>query len=290
MKYAAIAQYTDEYPVSRQCEVLEVSESGYYAWRSRPPSQRDEENAALKVEILKIWQQSRRCYGVPRILAELRAQGQGIGRHRVARLMRELKIQGRSARKRRPRTTQSDPAHFKYPNVLKRNFAAEVPNRKWLTDITYIPTTEGWLYVAGVMDVFSRRIVGLAMDTHMHTDLVERALLMAITERQPSPGLLHHSDQGSQYTSWAYTELLHWQQFTISMSRKGQCLDNAPMESFWATLKRECVDRPFDSLAQAHSEIFGYIMGFYNRQRRHSVYGSGSSSPTRDHFTSFAAR
>ncbi len=187
--------------------------------------------------------------------------------------MRQAGLVTRCRRRRAPRTTRADPSHFKFANHLQRRFHAAAPNRKWIADITYVDTDEGWVYAAGIMDVYSRKIVGLALDTHMETDLVERALHMALTERRPPPGLLHHSDQGSQYTSWSYTSILDGHQATISMSRRGTCLDNAPMESFWGTLKAERAAGRFETVAQAKAQVFAYTMGWYNRQRRHSTLG-----------------
>ncbi len=260
----------DEFPIIRQCEVWGVSESGYYAWQKRVPSQREQTNNRLKAMIYSCWEQYHGLYGAPRIYAELCAEGVHVGRHRVARLMQELGIQGKMARKRCPRTTQVDVTHPIAPNLLNRQFNAQRSDEIWLADIT---TEEGDLYVAGVMDLYSRQIVGLAMADHMRTDLVETALDMACQLRQPASSLLHHSDRGSQYTSHAYQQHLQDAGITVSMNRSGNCLDNAPMESFWATLKRECVDVVFASQAHARTAIFSYIMGFYNRQRRHSALG-----------------
>ena len=271
MTYEQVAACADEFPVSRVCAVLEVSESGYYAWKKRPSSQRVEENQTLKAQIQVIWQDFRQCYGAPRIHAELQAQGYQVGKNRVARLMQTLGIRGKGGQKRRPRTTQSDASHPVMPNVLARQFDAQRPDQVWLTDITYIETEEGFLYTAGVMDLHTRQIVGLAMAEHMRSELTETALQMAFTQRQPNADLLHHSDRGSQYTCSTYQQMLAQPGVTVSMSRTGNCLDNAPMESFWATLKRECADGVFDSFQHAKAEIFGYIMGFYNRVRRHSA-------------------
>jgi len=273
MKYSAIERARDEFPVRRLCAVLGVSESGYYAWLKHEPSLRERENASLRESICALWRQFRGIYGAPRIHAELRDQGVKVGRHRVARLMRQAGIRGKTPCKRRPRTTQSDPTHPVAPNLLDRQFTAHRPDTVWLTDITYIDTDEGYLYLAGVMDLYSRQIVGLAMADHLRTELVETALDMAVTHRCPPPDLLHHSDRGSQYTSHDYRQRVLDCGMILSMSRTGECLDNAPMESFWATLKRECADVPFANHAQARSEIFSYIMGFYNRQRRHSALG-----------------
>ena len=273
MKFAAIEQVRDEFPVSRQCQVLGVSESGYYAWRDRLPSCREQERMMLTEVIYSVWEYYRGIYGAPRIHEELRARGFNVGHNRVAKVMREMGIQGKMCRKKRPRTTTSDPTHTPAPNRLDRDFNADQCDQIWLTDITYINTHEGDLYLAGIMDLFSRQIVGLSMEDHLRTELVEQAFDMALLQRQPEPGLVHHSDRGSQYTSGDYQKRLLDAHMLVSMSRTGNCLDNAPMESFWATLKRECADVVFDSHAQARSEIFRYIMGFYNRERRHSALG-----------------
>jgi len=273
MKYECIQQAHAAFPVTRLCKLFEVSESGYYAWLRRAPSAREIENATLSEQIVQIWREFRGIYGAPRILPELLAKGFRVGLNRVARLMRAAGIRGKTARKRHPKTTQSDPTHAVAPNLLNRNFKIKARNRVWLTDITYLDTDEGWLYLAAVMDLGSREIVGLAMADHMRTELTLAALNMAIVQQRPAPDLLHHSDRGSQYTCHDYQQQLRDAGMIASMSRTGNCLDNAPMESFWATLKRECADRPFDSHLQARAEIFSYIMGFYNRTRRHSALG-----------------
>ena len=273
MKYEVIAQQTEEFSVSRQCEVLGVSESGYYAWRKRPASRRAWENEVLKEQIEMIWESSYGIYGAPRIHAELQARGICVGHNRVARLMREAGIQGKMPRKKRPRTTQVDASCSVSPNILAQRFHANRPNEVWLSDITYIDTHQGYLYLAAVMDLYSRQIVGMAMADHLQTELVDAALDMALQHRHPQATLLHHSDRGSQYTSYAYQQRLNDAGITPSMSRTANCLDNAPIESFWATLKREWVDGVFDTHDQARADIFAYIIGFYNRQRRHSALG-----------------
>ena len=273
MKYQCIQACAGVYPIHRVCEVLDVSESGYYAWLNRPPSQREQSDHQLGERIQTIWKRFRGIYGAPRIHAELYDQGVVVGKNRVAKLMQALGLRGKGSRKRHPHTTQSDPGHAVKANHLNQKFAAPHPDTVWLTDITYIDTDEGYLYVAGVMDLCSRQIVGLAMADHLRSELTETALDMALIQRCPTDKLIHHSDRGSQYTCAAYQNKLTARHITVSMSRIGNCLDNAPMESFWATLKRECADRVFESLTQARTEIFGYIMGFYNRVRRHSALG-----------------
>lgn len=273
MKYDVIDKAKRDYPVRRLCECLDVSKSGYYAWVKRKPSQRDSQDAKLKEMIMGIWYESHQIYGLPRIDVELRDRGIQIGKQRLARLMREAGVQGKTPRRKHPQTTQSDPKNPVVPNLLNRQFAVEKHNEVWLTDITYIETGEGYLYTAGVLDLGSRKIVGLAMADHMRTELTLTALHMAVLQEQPRPGLMHHSDRGSQYTSADYQQQVTDSGMVASMSRTGNCLDNAPMESFWATLKRECADRRFASRDEARTAIFRYVMGFYNQRRRHSSLG-----------------
>jgi transposase InsO family protein len=255
------------------CQVLEVSASGYYAWRRRKPSLRAEANAALVEQIRDIHKTSRRTYGSPRVHAALRRWGHACSRNRVARLMRREGIVGRSPRRKYPRTTQSEPGSPVAPNVLAQDFTAEQPNQKWVADITYVDTAEGWLYLAPVLDLFSRKVVGWSMDNHLYASLVEDALHMAVTRRNPAPGLLHHSDQGSQYTSAAYRLRLAKLECEVSMSRTGNCYDNAVMESFFSTLKSECLTGQFQTRAQARTAIFEFIEIWYNRHRLHSSLG-----------------
>ena len=255
------------------CEVLGVKRSGYYAWRRRGPSDRAKADAALTPVIEAAFQQGRGCYGVPRVHAELQAHDYRVGRKRVSRLMRQLGLSGQRPKRWLPTTTQVNAAHPIQPNILARDFTATAPNQKWVADITYIPTREGWLYVAGIVDLFSRQVVGLSMASRMLTDLVARAWYMAQQQRRPNAGLLHHSDRGSQYTSQRYQVDLAQQQVQVSMSRTAECWDNAPMESFWATLKRECATTMFETRSQAQAAIFEYVMVFYNRTRRHSRLG-----------------
>lgn len=271
MKYEAIARMREDYPVARLCAVLGVSASGYYAWLKREPCPRAAEDATLKGQIVSLWRQFRRVYGAPRLWEELRDQGIRTSIKRVARLMREAGIAGKMARRKRPRTTQTDDTHPVAPHLLNRQFSGKKRNEVWLTDITYIETGEGCLYLAGVLDLGSRELVGLAMADHLRTELVGKALDMALIQQRPQRGIMHHSDRGSQYTSEAYQQKLRDHGFIVSMSRTGNCLDNAPMESFWATLKRECADHVFPTRDSARMAIFSYIMGFYNRVRRHSA-------------------
>jgi len=274
MKYRAIKACQGEFDIRVMCRVLKVSRSGYYDWLKREPSKRAKQEAVLQAKIKTIWQDSRQTYGVPRIQAELHAQGIAIGRKRVSRLMKLMDLKVRKIKPFKPRTTIGDASHPVAANLLDRQFTeVKAPNKVWLVDITYVATQEGWLYVAGVMDLYSRKIVGLSMDEHMRSELVEKALKMAKQSRRPSSGLLHHSDRGSQYTANAYQKQLQKMKVKVSMSRKGNCWDNAPMESFWATLKRECVIDTFASRTEARAVIFDYVMGFYNRRRRHSSLG-----------------
>lgn len=270
MKFAFIADHREAYPVRLMCRVLGVSTSGFYAWQGRPACQRQQANQRLLTEIQAIHERSRQTYGSPRVHAELRARGVVCSRGRVARLMRTNGIVARR-RKRYKVTTQVDARRPVAPNVLARDFTADRPNAKWLADITYIDTYEGWLYLAALMDVYSRRIVGWSMQIHMRSELSEDALLMALGQRKLVDDLLHHSDRGSQYTSGAYQTLLTQAQITASMSGAGSCYDNAMMESFFATLKAECADHRFATRAAARQAIFEFIEVWYNRQRRHSA-------------------
>lgn len=269
-RYRFIAAQRSAYPVRRLCAVLRVSVSGFYDWLKRTPSQRAEANAALAARIRAIHEASRHTYGYLRVHAELRARGEQVGKHRVARLMRQLGLVTKG-RRRFQVTTQRDETQRRVPNVLAGDFSAQAPNEKWVADITYIPTAEGWLYLAGIQDVFSRRIVGWSMSERLTKTLVCAAWEMALGQR--GAPRLHHSDQGSQYTSDAYLRLLEKEHVILSMSAVGRCYDNAMQESFWGTLKTECADQPFPTRAAARTAIFEYIEIWYNRQRRHSALG-----------------
>ena len=268
-----MATHEQEFSVKRMCLVLGVSRSGYYAWRERSPSSREQANATLLAEIRAAYQISRKTYGSPRIHAYLQRKGIVCGRNRVARLMHLHHIVAKKASRRHPRTTQQRPGAKAAPNLLQREFSAPEPNRKWVSDITYIDTAEGWLYLASILDLYSRRVVGWAMADQMDVSLVEKAWQMALTSRHPATGLLHHSDRGSQYTSNTYQEHLNALRCEVSMSRTGNCYDNAVMESFFATLKTECANAQFASRAEARTAIFEFIEGWYNRQRLHSSLG-----------------
>lgn len=272
MKFAFIQAHGEDFDVLLMCRVLGVSRSGYYAWRQRPPSERERADQELAQLIQAAHERSRGTYGSPRVHAELKAEGCRVGHNRVARLMR---LRGLQARRRRrfKVTTQSKPSHPVAPNVLNQQFEAERPNEKWLADITYIATHEGWLYLAVVLGVYSRLIVGWAMGSRLEQELVLRALRMALHQRRPLAELLHHSDRGNQYTAEAYQKLLAAYGITVSMSGRGNCYDNAMMESFFSTLKAECVTEPYATRAEAWQSVFDYIAVWYNRQRRHSALG-----------------
>ena len=272
MKYQFIDDHRDEFEITVMCRTLQVSRSGYYAWRVRPVSAREMANQALKGEIKAIHDESRQTYGSRRIQAELAEKGGSYGHNRIARLMREEGLSAKQSRKFKGTTTESDHDYPIAPNLLNQTFTASQPNEIWLADITYIPTDEGWLYLAGVMDLFSRRIVGWAMSDSLQRQLAISALRMAIDTRQPPPGLIHHSDRGSQYANHDYQAWLTNHHLQASMSRRGNCYDNAPMESFFATLKTELVHhRHYVTRAQAKTDIFEYLEVFYNRSRRHSA-------------------
>ena len=273
MKYHFIAEHSDDYPVVVLCRVLEVAQSGYYAWKKRQPSQRQQADERLAGVIEHAFSQGRLVYGSPRIHAALSRQGIRCGRKRVARLMRQLGLTA-APRKRKPRTTDSAHDHPIAPNLLNRQFTATAPNQRWVGDITVVDTQEGWLYVAALVDLYSRRCVGWAMSAHPDEALVTAALQMAVYHRMPDTSLLHHTDRGSQYTSVGYRHLLATNGIQVSMSRRANCWDNAAVESFWKTLKTECTDRmPLVSHHQARTTIFEYLEVFYNRQRLHSTLG-----------------
>jgi putative transposase len=258
------------YPISLLCKVLGVSRSGYYDWKDRPPSKRARENAALTHRIAEIHQRSRRTYGYPRVHAELRDLGVLCSRKRVARLMRKAGLRG-CIRGRRKRTTLRDVNAVPAPDLVGRNFAATAPDRLWTADITYVHTQEGFLYLAFILDVYSRQLVGWAMATHLRTELVVDALEMALWRRKPAAGLIHHSDRGVQYTALSFGRRLEEAGVVASMGRVGSALDNAISESFVASLKVELLHRHrFISREAARTAIFDYIEGFYNRLRRHS--------------------
>jgi transposase InsO family protein len=266
----------NDYSILSLCGNLDVSPSGYYDWQKRrtSPGPRAAQNQALAKEINIIHAQSRQTYGSPRILDELRKKGHRHGRNRIARLMKQGGLCGRQKGHYRVKTTDSNHDQPIAPNRLAEAPKATTPNQLWVADITYVQTQEGWLYLAGILDLYSRKIVGWAMSEHIDTLLVLKALDMALLHRQPPPHLLLHSDRGVQYASADYRRALGQAGLVASMSRKGNCYDNASMESFWSTLKLELIyRRDFVSHRQARSEIFDYIECFYNRQRSHSALG-----------------
>ncbi len=273
MTFALIEREKAHHAVARLCRVLGVSYSGYYAWRRRTPSERTRSDAALTARLIHLHEQSRRTYGAPRLHADLRAAGVRCGRKRVARLMRQAGLVGCHRRRQRG-TTRRDPADTPAPNQVQRQFVARGPNRLWTEDITAVPTAAGFLYLAVVLDVYSRRIVGWAMASHLRTELVLAALEMALRTRRPARGLIHHSDQGCQYTSVAFGRRCAEADVVPSMGSVGDCYDNAITEAFFATLECELLARhAFSSQEAARTVLFDYIEGFYNTQRRHSALG-----------------
>jgi len=269
------------------CSALEVSPSGYYAWRGRPASTRSRVDRQLKDQIRSIFKGSRETYGSPRIHLQLQHEGIRCGRKRVARLMKQERLKPKKARRFR-RTTVATEAHPKAPNVLDRRFQVDSPDLAWAGDITYLWTTEGWLYLAVLLDLYSRRVVGWAVSNTLSQELVLAALDRAMYERLPEAGLLHHSDRGGQYTSKSYQKRLEDHGVTVSMSRKGNCWDNAVVESFFATLKIELGDS-FSSRKAARAALFDYIEIFYNRQRRHTSLGGISPAQAEARYVVAAA-
>ena len=274
MKFAFVRDHRRVWPVGVICRVLRVSRSGFYAWQRRRPSPRQRCQEELIGKIKTAYAQSRGLYGSPRVYRALLIDGQVVSRNTVAKLMRQERIRARTRRRFVPRTTDSRHQKPVADNLLARNFTAEAANHKWVADITYVPTNQGWLYLAAVLDCFSRKIVGWAMADHLQTDLVSDALTMALERRRPAKGLLHHSDRGVQYASEDYQQLLSRHGMQVSMSGKGDCWDNAVMESFWATLKTELIYQTrYETREQAKASIFEYTEVFYNRQRLHSSLG-----------------
>ncbi len=272
MRYARIDNLRPKYPVAMLCRLLNVSEAGYYAWRRRPPSPRSQENARLAIEIKLAHERTRQTYGPERLQAELADHGIHAGIDRIKRIRRGLGL--RCRQKRKFRVTTDSRHHLPIaPNLLDRQFAVSAPNRVWVTDITYVATDEGWLYLAGVTDLFNGELVGYALDERMTQNLVMQALFRAVAARRPARGLVHHSDRGSQYCAHAYQRLLR--QFGMqASSRKGNCWDNAPMESCWGSLKNELIyHRRFATRGDAKREITEYIEIFYNRIRKQARLG-----------------
>lgn len=263
------------WPVRVVCRALRVARSSYYAWKDGRASPRANQDAALALHIKVIHRKSRGTYGVPRVLAELLAEGHRVGKDRVGRLMREQGLSGTPKRRFRPTTTDSDHDDRVAENLLDRKFTASGPNQAWVGDITYLPTKQGWVYLAVVLDLFSRKVVGWALRSHMRTELCLSALQQAAVARDPAPGLLQHTDRGSQYTSDEYQGALEAIGAIPSMSRRGNCWDNAVAESFFGTMEQELVvpEGDWRSEAEARRAVGDYIHGFYNRTRRHSTLG-----------------
>jgi putative transposase len=271
MRFALIDVAKAEFPVHRLCRVLGVSESGYFTWKDRPASRRQREDMVLLAHVRSAFTRSNGSYGSPRMTRELQDGGLAVGRRRTARLMRENGLKARQKRRFR-RTTDSHHAWPVAPNLLDQDFAATRPDEKWGTDISYIWTREGWLYLAVVIDLFARRVIGWATGDRLHRDLALAALRKPLVMRRPAPGLIHHSDRGSQYCSIDYQAELRKHGILTSMSGKGNCYDNAMVETFFNTLKSELVWRTiFDTRLAATQAIGRYIDGFYNPVRRHSA-------------------
>ena len=266
-----------EHPVSTLCQALQVSASGYYDWQQRKtsPSARALEDRKLRADITRIHKESRKTYGAPRIQMDLRAQGQYHGRNRIGRLMRQEGIYGRQQKRYRVLTTDSKHDQPIAPNLLAQKPVATRPNQIWVADITYVQTrAQTWVYVAAILDLYSRRIVGWAVSPYINTSLVIQALSMALCHREPPAGLIFHSDRGVQYASGEYRQALEQAKLVPSMSRKGNCYDNAAMEAFWSTLKLELIYRcQFRDTAEVRHALFDYVETFYNPKRRHSSLG-----------------
>ena len=275
-KFAFVLAERGNHAVAALCRVVGVSVSGFYAWlRAIPTVQnRAKAEAELRGHIGRIFSARRRVYGSPRVHAELHREGRRHARRRVERLMRQMGLSARQGRRRTPRTTDSRHDLPVAPNLLDRHFVAERPNAVWLADISYLPTDEGWLYLAAIKDMATREIVGWSMADHLRAELCLDALVMALQRYRPLPGLIHHSDRGVQYACSSYRAVLERHGITQSMSRRGNCLDNAPMESFFASLKKEHVHQArFRTREEAKAAVFEYIEVFYNRQRLHSALG-----------------
>jgi putative transposase len=276
VRFAFVKDNRNGFPVSVLCDVLAVSRSGYYAWLRRKPSTRAVRREELAGRVRAVHEQSRGTYGSPRVAAELKAQGVGACENTVAKVMKEQQIRSKVVRRFRVRTTDSSHAHPVAENLLERDFSAESPDTKWAADITYVPTDQGWLYLAAVIDLCSRKVVGWAMADHMKATLCTEALSMALSRRSPPPdgSLVHHSDRGVQYACGEYRGLLDASRIVCSMSSKGDCYDNAAMESFFKTLKTELVyHERYRTREQATASIFEYVECWYNRKRLHSSLG-----------------
>ncbi len=273
MKYRCVAEHRHDLPVAMMCRLLDIKPSGFYAWSRRPVSRRARDNGRLKKQIDSIYAESDGVYGSRKVRDELLTLGFRAGKHRVARLMREMGLKG-CPKKRYKVTTRSDHGFRVAPNSLERSFTADRPNQRWAADITYIRTAEGWLYLAVVMDLYSKAIVGWSMSHRITRDIVLRAPLMALSARRPDAGLLHHSDRGSQYASGDFQDLLDEHGIECSMSGTGNCYDNAVVESWFGLLKRERVNRRrYATRQEARLDVFDYIERFYNRRRPHGAAG-----------------
>ena len=276
MRYRWIKQHRDVFPVAVMCDVLEVSDSGYYDWGKRKPGFRAQRTQKIRDDVRDAFEQSGGIYGSRKIVEALEKQDAltSACRNAVAQTMREMGLRSCSAKAFKPTTTQVDPTKIPAPNVLDQDFQADGPDQKWVTDITYLSTDAGWVYLAVVVDLFSRKVVGWAIGTSLATDLVAQALRQAIESRRPGPGLIHHSDRGSQYTSDRYQAILRGLGITVSMSRKGCCYDNAVCERFFWSLKHEWTNhRSYAALEDTRQSVFQYIEVFYNRTRLHQALG-----------------
>ena len=274
MRYGFIHQHRNEWPIVIQCAVLQVSRSGFYSWRQRPPSATATKRAALTQEVREVHRLSRENYGAVRVHRALGQRGTKCDRQTVAKVMREAGIRSKTSRKFRVTTTDSNHPHPVAENVLARDFTADKANQKWVADITYIATLEGWLYLAAVLDLFTRKVVGWSMSERIDSRLAVDALEMAVSRQLPDAGLITHSDRGVQYASEHYQRTLTTHGIECSMSRRGDCWDNAPAESFFATLKKELVHHEvYETRSEARTSLFEYIEVFYNRQRLHSSLG-----------------
>lgn len=272
-KYAFIQEHEILFSVRMMCRHLAVSSSGYYGWLKRSPSRRSLEDESIKLKVLEVFRAHRSRYGAIRIWKEFHAQGLVYGRDRIARLMRDMGLRAKATRAKRVQTTTRDESNPVHENLLKRKFHGHQPGRIWVSDITYIRTKGGFLYLSGTMDLGSRYLAGWSIQDDLGSEGPLEALHMAMKHRKPKPGAIHHSDRGAQYTSHAFQNALRHAGMRCSMSAKGQCWDNAPMESFWGRMKEELEARVFESKEEARKRIFEYIEVYYNRQRRHSALG-----------------
>ncbi|HFT5774657.1 TPA: IS3 family transposase [Escherichia coli] len=288
-KYALIEQWRQQFPIEAMCQVFGVSRSGYYNWVQHEPSDRKQSDERLKLEIKVAHIRTRETYGTRRLQTELAENGIIVGRDRLARLRKELRLRCKQKRKFRA-TTNSNHNLPVAPNLLNQTFAPTAPNQVWVADLTYVATQEGWLYLAGIKDVYTCEIVGYAMGERMTKELTGKALFMALRSQRPPAGLIHHSDRGSQYCAYDYRVIQEQFGLKTSMSRKGNCYDNAPMESFWGTLKNESLSHyRFNNRDEAISVIREYIEIFYNRQRRHSRLGNISPAAFREKYHQMTA-